>query len=110
MSSEYIKKFTEDTFYEGIEKGVTLVDFYADWCGPCRMLAPVLEQVAKEVQGDASIAKLDIDHAQKVASSLQITSVPTLVLFKDGKEIGRLVGLRDADAVKEFILSAGSVK
>jgi len=104
--SDVIKKLTEETFEKEVEKGVTLVDFFADWCGPCRMLAPVLEKVAKDVQGSATIAKLDIDHAQKIASSFQVTSIPTLILFKEGKEVGRLVGLRDAEAVKQFILSA----
>ena len=107
MASENIKKFTEDTFTNEISNGVTLVDFYADWCGPCRMLAPVLEQVASDLKGKATVAKLDIDHAQKVASTYQVTSVPTLILFKDGKEAGRLVGLRDAEAIKDFII-AGS--
>lgn len=106
--SEHIKKFTEDTFEKSIEKGVTLVDFYADWCGPCRMLTPVLEKVAKEVSGHASIGKLDIDHAQRIASAYQVTSVPTMILFKDGREMGRLVGLRDADTVKDFITSGAS--
>jgi thioredoxin 1 len=101
--SEDLKKFTEEEFKKGIEKGVTLVDFYADWCGPCRMLTPVLEKVAKDLQGSVTIAKLDIDNAQKTASSFQVTSVPTLILFKDGQEMGRLVGLRDADAIKQFI-------
>jgi thioredoxin 1 len=105
MASEDIKKFTEDTFNKEISSGVTLVDFYADWCGPCRMLAPVLEKVAKDVKGKAIVGKLDIDHAQKVASSFQVTSVPTMILFKNGKEVGRLIGLRDADAIKEFISS-----
>lgn len=106
MASEYIKKLSEDNFEKDIENGVTLVDFYADWCGPCRMMTPVLEKVAKEVHGQAMVAKLDIDQAQKVASSYQITSVPTLILFKDGKEMGRLVGLRDMETVKDFIFSA----
>jgi thioredoxin 1 len=107
--SDVIKKLTEETFEKEVQNGVTLVDFFADWCGPCRMLAPVLEKVAKDVQGKATIAKLDIDHAQKIASSFQVTSIPTLILFKDGKEIGRLIGLRDADAVKQFILSANTI-
>ena len=107
VTSENIKKFTEDTFTKEISSGVTLVDFYADWCGPCRMLTPVLEQVASDLKGKATVAKLDIDHAQKVASTYQVTSVPTLILFKNGKEAGRLVGLRDAEAIKDFIV-AGS--
>ena len=106
MASEDIKKFSEESFAKDIASGVTLVDFYADWCGPCRMLTPVLEKVAKDVKGKAVVAKLDIDHAQKVSSLYQVTSVPTLILFKDGKEAGRLVGLRDADAIKDFILGA----
>jgi thioredoxin 1 len=106
--SDRIKKITEDSFEKDISQGVTLVDFFADWCGPCRMLTPVLEKVAEEVHGQATVAKLDIDHAQKVASTFQITSVPTLILFKDGKEVGRLVGLRDAQTVKAFVLSAGA--
>jgi thioredoxin 1 len=105
--SNYIKKITEDGFDKEIEKGTTLVDFYADWCGPCRMMTPVLEKVAQEVQAQAKITKLDIDHAQRVVSSYQITSVPTLILFKDGKEMGRLVGLRDAETIKDFILHSG---
>ncbi len=104
--SEGLKKFSESTFDDEIKKGVVLVDFYADWCGPCRMMTPVLEKVAKEVHGKATIAKLDIDHAQRIAGSFQVTSVPTLILFKEGKEIGRLVGLRDAGSVKDFISSA----
>jgi len=106
MDQENIKKLTQENFDAGIAKGVTLVDFYADWCGPCRMLAPVLDRVSQEVKGKASVAKLDIDQAQKVTADLQITSVPTLVLFKDGKEYKRLIGLRDADFIKEFVLSA----
>lgn len=102
-----MKHLTDANFDTEIKAGVTLVDFYANWCGPCRMLAPMLEQVAKEVKGKASIGKVDIDNEQKTASRFQITSVPTLILFKDGKEVNRLVGLRNADAIKEFILAAG---
>ena len=104
--SEDIKKLAEDTFEKDIQNGIVLVDFYADWCGPCRMMTPVLEKVAKEVKGKAVIGKLDIEKAQKVAVQFQVTSIPTLILYKDGKEVGRLVGLRDASAVKEFINSA----
>ncbi len=103
---EEIKHFTADTFNKDIAHGVVLVDFYADWCGPCRMMTPVLEGVAKDVKGKAVIGKLDIDNAQNIASQFQVTSIPTLVLYRDGKEVGRLVGLRDAAALKEFIQTA----
>ncbi|PIS02641.1 MAG: thioredoxin [Chlamydiae bacterium CG10_big_fil_rev_8_21_14_0_10_42_34] len=101
-----IKHFTDSEFSNQIKAGVTLVDFHADWCGPCRTLAPVLEQVAKDVSGKANVGKINIDEEQKTATQFQITSVPTMILFKDGKEVGRLVGLRTADDVKEFIQSA----
>ena len=105
MSKEEIKNFTDDSFHSGIRHGVVLVDFYADWCGPCRMMKPILEKVAGESQ-HAIIAKVDIEEAQKVAANFRITSVPTLILFKDGAEVNRLIGLQDADAIKQFINSA----
>jgi len=100
--SDAFKFLEEETFEQEVASGLTLVDFYADWCGPCRMLTPVLEEVAQEVK-EATIAKIDIDKAQKTASTFQVTSIPTLVLFKDGKEVGRLVGLRDKETIKEFL-------
>lgn len=103
--SDAFKYLTEENFETEISSGLTLVDFYADWCGPCRMLTPVLEEVAKEVKDKAVIAKIDIDKAQKTASTFQVTSIPTLVLFKEGKEVGRLVGLRDKDTIKDFIIT-----
>ncbi len=107
MASTQIVMLNEETFQEVIGRGKVLVDFYADWCGPCRMLAPVLETVASdsEVQKQATLAKIDIDAAQGIASNYNVTSIPTLVLFQDGKELRRLVGLRDANAIKHFIVA-----
>ncbi len=104
--SEHIKHITEDHFESTIKTGATLVDFYADWCGPCRMITPHLESLAKELQGQVTIVKIDVDHAQRVASTYQVTSIPTLILFHNGKETGRIVGVRDAKAIKEFIQAA----
>jgi thioredoxin 1 len=101
-----MKHLTDANFETEVKKGVTLVDFHANWCGPCRMLAPVLEQVAKEIGGKATIGKVDIDSEQGIASRFQIASVPTMILFKDGKEVNRLVGLRNAEAIKDFIMKA----
>ena len=103
---DIIQHLNEENFQKEIAKGIVLVDFYADWCGPCRMLAPVLVQVAKDMQGKASVAKLNIEEAESVTQQMGITSVPTLILFKDGKIFKRTSGLRDADYLKELIQSA----
>ncbi len=100
-----IKHLTDGNFEQEVGSGVVLVDFHASWCGPCRMLAPVLEQVAKEVEGKAIIGKVDIDSEQKTATQFQITSVPTMILFKNGEEVGRLIGLKNGDEIKKLILS-----
>ena len=104
--ADLIKHFTDSTFKTEISKGVTLVDFFADWCGPCRALIPIVEEVAQHFQNKAVIAKIDIDSEQKTAAEYQVTSIPTMILFKDGKEVERLVGLRDAEGVIEFVQRA----
>ena len=101
-----VKHFKDSDFKEEIKKGVVLIDFFASWCGPCRMLAPIIEEVAGHFQDKATIAKVDIDTEQKIAAEYQVTSVPTMILFKDGKEIQRLVGLRDAESIIELINGA----
>ncbi|MBQ3047563.1 MAG: thioredoxin [Clostridia bacterium] len=82
---------------------VVLVDFYATWCGPCKMLSPILENVAEELPENASIAKLDIDDSLEVAKQFNVMSVPTMIIFKDGKEVDRLVGLRQKDQILDAI-------
>lgn len=104
--SALIEKVTDENFQNVVAQGVVLVDFYADWCGPCRMLSPILEQIATEMQGKAKVIKVDTDQAEKTATTYRITSIPTLILFKDGKEVDRVVGLRDAQALRTMISSA----
>jgi thioredoxin 1 len=104
--SSYVKSFTDDNFQKETSKGVVLVDFNAVWCAPCRMLAPIVEQIAEHYKERIIVAKIDIDSEQKIAAQFQVTSVPTVILFKDGKEADRLVGLRDFDVLKEFVDAA----
>lgn len=71
-----------------------LVDFWAEWCGPCRMLAPVIEELSDELDGVARVCKLDVDEAGETAAAYGVMSVPTVIIFKDGRECERLVGYR----------------
>ncbi len=69
-----------------------LVDFYADWCGPCRALAPIVEELAQELSGRLKVAKLDVDQNEQLSSKFGVQSIPTLILFRNGQEVERLVG------------------
>ena len=93
---------TDQNFGEEVEKSSlpVLVDFWAAWCGPCRMVAPIVEQLAKELSGKVRVGKLDVDANQGTAGRFRVQSIPSLLIFKDGKEVDRIVGAQS----KEFIL------
>ncbi|MDY6935192.1 MAG: thioredoxin [Spirochaetota bacterium] len=82
-------------------KGKVLVDFWAPWCGPCRMQAPILERIAQSGEVDAKITKVNTDESRDIAARYNIQSIPTLIIFDNGKEIERLVGTRPEDELKE---------
>jgi thioredoxin 1 len=105
MSNDVIH-LDDNNFKTTIASGVTLVDFHAEWCGPCKMLAPIVEELAGELKGKVTIAKVDIDAAQTTTGELGISSVPTLILYKDGQEVQRVVGVRDKQSLKTLALSA----
>lgn len=106
-SSDLIKHLNDDNFDKEIAHGgVVLVDFYADWCGPCRMLAPVIEELAKEMAGKVTVAKVDTDQSVNVAAHFEVTSIPTLILFKNGSAIKRVVGLKDLDGLRKIVSEA----
>lgn len=96
---EVIKKSDFESKVEQSE-GLVLVDFYADWCNPCKMLGPVVADVAKVYEGKVKFYKLNVDNAQDIAIKYRVVSIPMLILFKDGKQINSSIGFVDADTIK----------
>ncbi|HCC34634.1 MAG TPA: thioredoxin [Ruminococcaceae bacterium] len=80
-----------------------VVDFWADWCGPCRMLSPIVEEVAEDLKGKVAVVKINVDEEQDLAQNYKIKSIPTLILFKKGEEAGRLVGLHSKADILKFV-------
>ena len=97
--SELIEHLTAQNFTHKTKTGVVLVDFWADWCMPCKMMAPILNEVAEDTEGSATIYKLNVDEQQQVAAQYGIRSIPTMILFKDGKEVERIIGVKSKEAV-----------
>ena len=91
---DYSKQISDSSFEADVEKssGLVLVDFWAEWCGPCRALGPVLEDIAKEMGGKVTIAKMNVDNNPETPTKFGVRSIPTLVLFKDGKQVETKVG------------------
>ncbi|MBR3167144.1 MAG: thioredoxin [Erysipelotrichaceae bacterium] len=97
-----MKIIDKKEFEETIKEGVTLVDFFATWCGPCKMLSPVLEELSDEIT-DVKFVKIDVDEEPELAEKFGIMSIPSVFLFKDGEVAGSFLGLQPKDKVKAFI-------
>ena len=93
MASEKVQTFTDGNFDDATKQGVVLVDFWAEWCGPCRRLAPTVDQLASDFDGRAVVGKLDVDANPNVAARFQIRGIPTLLIFKNGELADTVVGL-----------------
>ncbi len=91
---------TNANFKQHTQNGIALVDFWAAWCMPCKMMAPVLNELAEEVQDKAKICKLNIEEQQQLATNFKVKSIPTIILFRNGKEVDRVVGVK----TKDFLL------
>ena len=105
MSSEQVMELTDQNFEDEVinAKGVAMVDFWAEWCMPCKMLAPTIEDVAKEYAGRVKVGKVDTDAARDTAMKFGISAIPTVILFKDGKVAKKLIGLQPKKAFKEAL-------
>jgi thioredoxin 1 len=97
---EKVLTLTDQNFQQKTKNKVVLVDFWASWCAPCRMMAPVLNDVASELNGNSHIGKVDVQQFQSLANQFKVRSIPTLILLKNGIEINRFVGIKS----KEFLL------
>lgn len=99
-----VKHLTNSDFDETINSGeVVLVDFWASWCGPCRLVAPIIENIDAEIAGKAIIAKVDVDQEEAIAKKYGIMSIPSLFIFKNGKVIDKMIGVPSANAKSAII-------
>lgn len=108
MASPNVIHVTDQSFSdEALGSDIpVLVDFYAEWCGPCKMMAPHVDELADELKGKVKFAKLDIDHNNETATKYGITGVPTLILFKGGKIVNQQIGAMSKPALKSFVQRA----
>jgi thioredoxin 1 len=108
MASENVKEFTDQNFENEVLKSdqPVLVDFWAEWCMPCRMLTPTIEKIAKDYAGRVKVGKLDTDANRDVASKYSISAIPTVILFRNGQVAQKFVGLRQERDFKEALDSA----
>ena len=103
MASEKVKTFTDSNFDQETKQGVVLVDFWAEWCGPCRRLAPTVDALASEYDGRVTVAKLNVDENPEVPGRFAVRGIPTLLLFKEGELAETIVGLRGKDDIAKLI-------
>lgn len=94
---------SEEEFENTVKDGVSLVDFYASWCGPCKMLAPFVEEIAEEYDGKVKVCKVDVDNVDSLAYKYNVRSIPTLIYFKDGKVKEIKVGFQDKKSISSTL-------
>lgn len=104
--SENVLNINDTDYQNTIKSGVTLIDFWAPWCGPCRMQTPILEELATEIGEKAKIAKMNVDDNPQTAQSLRVQSIPTLIVFKDGNPVQQFVGVQQKETLLEAINKA----
>ena len=98
-----VQHFDSKSFNEAIASGTTLVDFWATWCGPCRMQAPILDAFEAEMGASVKVGKVDVDEEPAIAHRFNIFSIPTIIVFRDGQEVVRTVGVTDLGGLKRLV-------
>jgi len=109
MASDLVLTFTEENFQTEISTSTVpvLVDFWAEWCGPCRMLGPILDDLAKEQEGKVKVGKVNVDVSQELAKQFSVKSIPMLLFFKDGKVADTVIGVQSKDALTKRLAALG---
>ncbi|MCC6951084.1 MAG: thioredoxin [Phycisphaerales bacterium] len=110
MASENVKQFTDANFEIEVlgSSQPVLVDFWAEWCQPCKMLGPTIDAIADDLSGRAKVGKLDVDSNREVAVKYQITAIPTVIIFAGGQPVKRFTGLRRKDELANALIEAGA--
>ncbi|MDD3646800.1 MAG: thioredoxin [Candidatus Gracilibacteria bacterium] len=93
----------ESSFADEIKSGVVLVDFWAEWCGPCQMMIPILDELTGVMGDKAKVAKVNVDENPALAAQFRVMSIPTMIIFKDGKPVEQIVGVRQVSELKEIL-------
>ena len=108
MNKNMTKEISDSEFQEEVlnSKELVLIDFWAPWCGPCRMLTPIIDQLSEELKGTVKIVKMNIDSNPESSSRLGVRSIPTLILFKDGKQVDLKTGVHQKNSLTEWINSS----
>jgi thioredoxin 1 len=101
--SDKIKDLTDKNFQNQIKNSISLVDFWASWCVPCKMMSPILNELANEVGSGVQVCKVNVEQYQALASKFAVRGIPTMLLFRDGKEINRFVGVKSKDFLLDQI-------
>ncbi|QFR38940.1 thioredoxin [Candidatus Gracilibacteria bacterium 28_42_T64] len=91
----------EENFKDTIKEGITLVDFWAEWCGPCQQMLPILEDFSKEMEGKMKVGKVNVDENPGISAEYRVMSIPTLIVLKDGEMVEQMVGVKSSDELKE---------
>lgn len=105
--SEKLIDINDSNFDESIASGITVVDFWAPWCGPCKMQTPILEKLVEKVDDSVTVAKVNVDQAPQSAGKYGIRSIPTILIFKEGEQVKQFVGVQQEDTLLSAIKDAG---